>query len=68
MKWYWWLIIVIVPLGFVAYFFYKAGANKDKMATVRAGKNKPDSEKTDSSIAPTHDVLATNSEKEPTII
>lgn len=67
MKWYWWLIIVFVPLGLVAYFFYKAGANKDKMAHVRAGKDVKREEK-DSSIAPTHDVLEKSGSESPTII
>lgn len=46
MKWYWWLIIVFVPLGLVAYFFYRAGEKKnDQLAKARDAKAAKSEEK-----------------------
>jgi len=52
MKWYWWLIIVIVPLGVVAYFFYKAGEKADAAAHARSFR-KPAGEKEKDSVIDT---------------
>lgn len=47
MKWYWWVLLIFVPLGLVAYFFYQTGRKtEDAMAKARAAKAaKAESEK-----------------------